>query len=381
MSRPVLLTLGHGYSAAALAASLGPGWRVIGTTRAPERAADMRAAGVEPVDWADAAAVDAAIAEASHVLVSLPPDASGDPALARHGAALAARGPAWVGYLSTTGVYGDRRGGWVNEESALRPGNARSQWRAAAEVAWLASGLEVEVFRLAGIYGPGRSAFDRLREGRAQRIVKAGQVFSRIHVEDIAGALGASITTPRPGTIWNVADDEPAPPEDVIAFAAELLGMPPPPEIPLAEADLSPMARSFYAEFEAGLERAAPRPAGRGAAPPRLPRRPAGDPRERRVGGAWVTAGRENDAATHRRWSFSTNARYDLGKPAGRAARQDEGRVHGETARGRSGGGAVDGHGVGRGAGLADEGRDAAAQPQPLRRHRPDRHALRAVAA
>ncbi len=248
MSRPVLLTLGHGYSAAALAASLGPDWAVLGTTRGPARAAALRAARVAPVDWDDAAAVDAAIAAASHVLVSLPPDSAGDPALARHGAALAARGPDWVGYLSTTGVYGDRGGGWVDEDSALRPVNDRSRWRVAAEAAWAASGLRVEVFRLAGIYGPGRSAFDRLREGRAQRIVKAGQVFSRVHVEDIAGTLRAAIAEPHPGAVWNVADDEPAPPQDVIAFAADLLGLPVPPEVPFEAAELSPMARSFYAE-------------------------------------------------------------------------------------------------------------------------------------
>lgn len=249
MTRPVLLTLGHGYSAAALAARLGPAWRRIGVTRSAARAAAMRAAGVEPVDWADAAAVDAAIAAASHVLVSAPPDLAGDPALLRHGAALRARGPAWLGYLSTTGVYGDRRGGWVHEESALIPAGPRGRARVAAEAAWLAAGLPaVEVFRLAGIYGPGRSALDRLREGRAQRVVKPGQIFSRIHVDDIAGALAAGIAVPEAGAIWNVADDEPAPPQDVIAFAADLLGIPPPPEVAFADAALSPMAQSFYGE-------------------------------------------------------------------------------------------------------------------------------------
>jgi nucleoside-diphosphate-sugar epimerase len=248
VSRPTLLALGHGYSAAALAARLGPGWRRLGTTRSAERAAEMRAAGVEPVDWGDAAAVEAAIAAASHVLVSAPPAAEGDPALARHGAALARRGPDWVGYLSTTGVYGDRQGDWVDEDAPLAPVNDRGRWRVAAERAWAARGLAVEVFRLAGIYGPGRSALDRLREGRAQRIVKPGQVFSRIHVDDVAGALAASIAAPRPGSVWNLADDEPAPPQDVIAYAADLLGLPPPPEIPFEAAQLSPMARSFYAE-------------------------------------------------------------------------------------------------------------------------------------
>jgi nucleoside-diphosphate-sugar epimerase len=244
---PVLLTLGHGYSAAALAATL-PDWRRLGTTRSPERAAAMRAAGVAPLDWADAAAVDAAIAAASHILVSLPPDADGDPVLARHRPALAAARPAWLGYLSTTGVYGDRAGGWVDEASPLAPVGERGRRRVAAEAAWAATGLPVHHFRLAGIYGPGRSALDRLRAGTARRIVKPGQVFSRIHVADIAAALAASIARPDPGRAYNLADDEPAPPEDVIEFAAGLLGLPVPPAVAFEDADLGPMARSFYAE-------------------------------------------------------------------------------------------------------------------------------------
>ncbi|TPE52623.1 SDR family oxidoreductase [Amaricoccus solimangrovi] len=245
---PVLLTIGHGYSAAAFAASLPEGWRRIGATRSGEKAATMAAAGVEPVDAGDAAAMRRAIAAASHLLISAPPGEEGDPVLGRHGAALAAARPAWVGYLSTTGVYGDRNGGWVDEEGALAPVNARSARRVEAERAWLGSGLPVEIFRLAGIYGPGRSVFDRLREGRAQRIVKPGQVFSRIHVEDIAGALRAAVARPAPGRIVNLADDAPAPPGEVILYAAGLLGMEPPPGIAFDEADLSPMARSFYNE-------------------------------------------------------------------------------------------------------------------------------------
>lgn len=248
MTRPVLLTLGHGYSAAALAASLGPEWRRLGTVRDPARAAQLVAAGIEPVDWNDAAALEAAVAAASHVLVSTPPGPDGDPALARLGARLRRRGPDWVGYLSTTGVYGDRQGGWVDETSPLAPVGPRGRARVAAERDWQATGLPVEVFRLAGIYGPGRSAFDRLRAGRAQRVVKPGQVFSRIHVEDIARALAAAMARPRPGAAWNLADDAPAPPQDVIAFAAELLGMEPPPEIAFEDADLGPMARSFWDE-------------------------------------------------------------------------------------------------------------------------------------
>lgn len=249
MGEPVLVTLGHGYSAAALAASLPGSWRVLGTTRSAAKAGAMRAAGVVAVDWADAAAVSAAIRGASHVLVSLPPDAAGDPVLARHRGDLAAAPDlVWVGYLSTTGVYGDRQGGWVDETSALEPVNARSRWRVAAEEDWAASGLPVHRFRLAGIYGPGRSALDRLREGRAQRVVKPGQVFSRIHVDDIATMLAAAIARPAPGAVWNLADDEPAPPQDVIAFAAGLLGLPVPPDVDFATAELSPMARSFFAD-------------------------------------------------------------------------------------------------------------------------------------
>ena len=245
---PVLLNLGHGYSAARFAASLPADWRVLGTARSAARAAAMAAAGVQPVDWGDRAAVAAAIAAASHVLVSAPPDAAGDPVLARHAGDLAAaRGIAWVGYLSTTGVYGDRQGAWVDEDSARTPAGERGRWRVAAEDAWLASGLPVHAFRLAGIYGRGRSAFDRLRAGTAQRVVKPGQVFSRIHVDDIAAALLASVARPAPGRAYNLADDEPAPPQDVVAFAAGLLGVAVPPEVPIEAAGLSPLARSFYA--------------------------------------------------------------------------------------------------------------------------------------
>jgi nucleoside-diphosphate-sugar epimerase len=246
---PVLLNLGHGYSAARLAASLPGSWRVLGATRSAEKAAAMAVAGIVPVDWGDRDAVAAAIASASHVLVSAAPDGGGDPVLARHAGDLArAPGIAWVGYLSTTGVYGDRQGGWVDEESAREPAGERGRRRMAAEDAWLASGLPVHIFRLPGIYGPGRSAFDRLRAGTAQRVVKPGQVFSRIHVDDIAAALAASMARPAPGRAYNLADDEPAPPQDVVAFAASLLGMPAPPEVPIEAAGLSPMAQSFYGE-------------------------------------------------------------------------------------------------------------------------------------
>jgi nucleoside-diphosphate-sugar epimerase len=248
---PVLLTLGHGYSAAALAATL-PDWRRLGTTRSPERAAAMRAAGVAPLDWADAAAVDAAIAAASHILVSLPPDADGDPVLARHRPALAAARPAWLGYLSTTGVYGDRAGGWVDEASPLAPIGERGRRRVAAEAAWAATGLPVHHFRLAGIYGPGRSALDELREGTARRTVKPGHAFSRIHRDDIALAVFAAMRQHRaPGLrVLHLVDDEPAESAAVVEGAARLLGVEPPPAMPFEQAlpRMSPMARSFWRE-------------------------------------------------------------------------------------------------------------------------------------
>ncbi len=158
----------------------------------------------------------------------------------------------WIGYLSTIGVYGDRRGGWVDEATPPDPTSERSRRRVEAENAWLAfgarTGRRVEIFRLAGIYGPGRSAIERLREGSVQNIIKPGQVFNRIHVEDIARTLRAAIDGRGRHQVYNVADDEPAPPQDVIAFAADLLQIPPPPPIALADAQLSPMAASFYAE-------------------------------------------------------------------------------------------------------------------------------------
>jgi nucleoside-diphosphate-sugar epimerase len=181
----------------------------------------------------------------------VPPDAAGDPVLDRHGPEIAALpGLAWVGYLSTTGVYGDRGGGWVDEASALRPSGERGRRRVAAEAGWLdlwqRHGVPVQVFRLAAIYGPGRSAIDQLRAGTARRIDKPGQVFSRIHVDDLAAVLAASMARPRPAGVYNVCDDEPAPPEAVTAYAAGLLGIAPPPLAPFAEAELSPMARSFF---------------------------------------------------------------------------------------------------------------------------------------
>src|SRR6056297_42257 len=247
----VLLSFGHGYSARALARRLLPrGWQVYGTTRSPERAEHLRAEGITPLLW-DSDDVADALDAATHVLSSAAPTEAGDPVLARHRAAIAAAAPRldWTGYLSTTGVYGDHQGGWVDEETPLTPSTERGRRRVAAEAEWRSvPGLPLHIFRLAGIYGPGRGPFEKVRQGTARRIVKPGQVFSRIHVDDIAQVLLASIDRPNPGAAYNVCDDDPAPPQDVIGHAAELLGLPLPAEVPFDEADMTPMARSFYAE-------------------------------------------------------------------------------------------------------------------------------------
>ena len=242
-----LLSIGHGYSAQALARLLLPkGWTVIGTTRSPDKAEAMQVEGVEPLVWPGGALP---LERATHVLSSVAPGEDGDPVIVEAADALrATRQLEWVGYLSTTGVYGDRDGDWVDEASDLRPSTRRGQARVDAEAAWQALDLPLHIFRLAGIYGPGRGPFEKVRNGTARRIIKEGQVFSRIHVEDIAQVLAASIERPNPGAVYNLCDDDPAPPEDVIAHAAELLGLPVPPAVPFDDADLSPMARSFYAE-------------------------------------------------------------------------------------------------------------------------------------
>jgi nucleoside-diphosphate-sugar epimerase len=249
LSDNVLFCFGLGYSAAALARRLDArGWEIRGTTRKPERAVALAARGWRGFPFGrEQPLPDAALADVTHVLTSIAPDEAGDPVLDLHGRDLQALpGLAWVGYLGTTAVYGDRQGAWVDEDTPIEPTLARADRRARAEAAWLASGLPVHLFRLAGIYGPGRNPFVNLKDGTARRIVKPGQVFSRVHVEDIATVLEASIARPRPGAIYNVCDDEPAPPQDVVTHAAALLGVEPPPEQDYATAALSPMARTFY---------------------------------------------------------------------------------------------------------------------------------------
>jgi len=246
-----LLSFGHGYSAAALARILEPhGWRIIGTSRSEDKLSRFMEAGVEPRLWPDAD-MGPALNAATHLLISPAPTEAGDPVLAELRDEIAKRATQfeWVGYLSTTGVYGDHGGGWVDETASLTPATKRGQLRVMAETQWRKiPDLPLHIFRLAGIYGPGRGPFSKVRNGTARRIIKEGQVFSRIHVEDIAQVLAASIANPNPGAAYNLCDDDPAPPQDVIGYAAELLGLPVPEAINFEDADLSPMARSFYAE-------------------------------------------------------------------------------------------------------------------------------------
>ena len=246
-----LLSFGHGYSAQALAKRLLPqGWVIYGTTRKAEKAEALRDEGVIPVMWPDGD-LSEAFATATHILVSAGPDEEGDPVLAKLEPRIREIAPRleWAGYLSTTGVYGDHEGEWVDESAPLTAATKRGKLRVMAETQWRdIDGLPLHIFRLAGIYGPGRGPFEKVRKGTARRIIKEGQVFSRTHVEDIAQVLEASINRPNTGAAYNVCDNDPAPPQDVIAYAAELLGLPVPPEVPFAEAEMSPMARSFYAE-------------------------------------------------------------------------------------------------------------------------------------
>ena len=249
-----LLIFGLGYSASRFVALFGGRFDTIAATRRGGGGPHDPRVALLPFDGTGAdETVKAALAAATHVLVSIPPDRQGDPVLACLGREIeAAPRLAWIGYLSTIGVYGDHEGAWIDEATPIRPSRDRNLRRSEVERDWLdlaqRTGVAVQVFRLAGIYGPGQNAVENLREGTARRIVKPGQVFNRIHVDDIAGAVLAGIEHPGAGPIINVADDEPAPPQDVVTYAASLLGLDPPPEIAFDDAELSPMGRSFYGE-------------------------------------------------------------------------------------------------------------------------------------
>ncbi len=246
----ILLSFGHGYSARAIADLVIPhGWHVIGTTRNLDNIDAILDQGASPVQW-PGADLTSILDVATHLLISAAPGPDGDPVLNDLREEIAARRDQfeWVGYLSTTGVYGDHQGSWVDENTPLTPSTKRGEMRVKAEADWAALDLPLHIFRLAGIYGPGRGPFAKVRNGTARCIVKPDQVFSRIHVDDIAQTVAASMLNPNPGAIYNLCDDDPAPPQDVIAYAAELLGQTPPPSEDFATADMTPMARSFYAE-------------------------------------------------------------------------------------------------------------------------------------
>jgi len=241
-----LLSIGHGYSARTLTPLLlADRWRVIGTTRSADKAVELAAMGVVPIVW-PGTGLDQALTDATHLLMSAAPGEDGDPFL--NAVDLSGHSFDWVGYLSTTGVYGDHQGNWVDEDTPLTPSTKRGKLRVMAEAQWTALDVPLHIFRLAGIYGPGRGPFAKVRAGTARRIVKPNQIFSRIHVADIAQVVKASIDQPDPGAIYNLCDNDPAPPEDVIGHSAELLGLSIPPAEDFATADMTPMARSFYAE-------------------------------------------------------------------------------------------------------------------------------------
>ncbi len=255
----MMLLLGAGYSARALAQlATAAGWQVAGTTRTTAKFAALERAGIAPLQF-DGSAIDGAMAAAlsktTHLVVSVGPSAEGgsDDLFGLVAAQVRETMPAlaWIGYFSTVGVYGDRDGGWVDEDGECNPRPGRSAARLEAERDWarLAAdrGVPIAILRLSGIYGPGRNALANLADGSARRLVKPGQVFNRIHVDDIAGAA-LMLAEAKAGGVFNVTDDEPAPPQDVVAFAAGLMGVEPPAEIAFADAELSPMARSFYGE-------------------------------------------------------------------------------------------------------------------------------------
>ena len=244
-SKKSLFCFGPGFSLKVLARQLlNNDWSVSGTYREADDAEELAALGIDPIPFN---AADAAMESATAIISTVPPSAEGDPVLARYGDQLAnISKQAWIGYLSTTGVYGDTGGALVDEASALNPSNDRNQRRATCEQGWLS--VSAHIFRLSGIYGQGRSSVDRLRLGLARRIDNPGHLFSRIHVDDIAQTLIASINQPSPGQIYNLCDDEAAEQQVVEAYAAELLGIEPPPLVPFDEAirEMSPITKTFW---------------------------------------------------------------------------------------------------------------------------------------
>jgi nucleoside-diphosphate-sugar epimerase len=255
MNRKHIFIFGAGYSGRAFARANSEAATILGTTRSPEKFEALRQAGIEPLafDGRLTSEIGAALRKTTHLVISIAPEEAGDPVLNAARKAILTEMPAleWIAYLSTVGVYGDHGGGWVDETAECRPVSKRSTMRVAAEQEWLKLGEDISrpaaILRLSGIYGPGRNALVNLENGTARRLVKPDQVFNRIHCDDIAGALW-HLADGNLGGIFNVTDDMPAPPQDVVTYAASLIGVEPPPEIPFETAQLSPMARSFYGE-------------------------------------------------------------------------------------------------------------------------------------
>ena len=247
------LLLGAGYCAKAMITPLiERGYNILVTTRSPEKAAVLKCLGVTPILYNGRfnTAMQQSLADADIILSSIPPNDKGDPFLNNLPKSFKRLTPKakWVGYLSATSVYGDRQGQWAFEDELVSPLTRRGKNRAKAELQWLETETPIHVFRLAGIYGPGRNGFERLRQGKARAVLKKGHVVNRIHVDDIVSALLASIETPGPLKIYNLADGNPAPPQDVLNFAADLIEVPRPPQLNHDTADISDMARSFYSE-------------------------------------------------------------------------------------------------------------------------------------
>jgi nucleoside-diphosphate-sugar epimerase len=239
-----LFCFGFGFSAQTLAAQLDRSdWKISGTSRSDHGVKAITEQNCQGILFGDLKTIPQ---DVTHILSSVPPGDDGDVVIQKFMAEMLDRRFQWIGYLSTTGVYGDHNGAWVDENTPLTPNTKRGEKRVKAETEWLK--LTAHIFRLAGIYGPGSNQLESLKNGTAKRIIKEGQIFSRIHVEDIAGIVAASIAKPHPSSVYNGADDEPCPPQEVITFAAQILGLAPPPEIAFEDAELSPMAKSFYSD-------------------------------------------------------------------------------------------------------------------------------------
>ena len=251
-NRPCLLIFGHGYTANAFVDYIRSiDWEIFGTTRNPQTADLLIKKGVKPLMWSDESKIKSVINRSDYILHSIPPTENGDPVYKRYAETIIPRSTnlLWFGYLSTTSVYGNHNGKWVDENIPVNPSSNRGLLRVKAENDWSGiKDLPLHIFRLAGIYGPNRSPLDKIRSGKAQLVSKPGQFFSRIHVEDIARVLKASIEMPNHGSVYNVCDDMPAAPDEVLDYAAKLINHTDLQKVAFEEADLSPMAKSFYSE-------------------------------------------------------------------------------------------------------------------------------------